>query len=199
MTDIDLFGDDEHPAAYDDEPTAILHNDPEWHRFADWHLRKLGELEDRAAAVRTRFIDAISQLESRMGAELEKIDKQIRWHATPLRELHAKLIADDPSLKTIVLPSGRLKSSTPVKPKPRFTDKAAFEAWAHEHAPHLLEVVFKPDIAAVEKDLGDVLAAAGAPVPGAPVPIVTGDGEVVPGVELALGHPTFTPKPEGVL
>lgn len=82
MTDIDLFGDDEHPAAYNDEPTAILHNDPEWHRFADWHLRKLGEYEDQAAAIRTRFIDAISQLEARMGAELEKIDKKIRWHQT---------------------------------------------------------------------------------------------------------------------
>jgi hypothetical protein len=197
--DLDLYGDDEHPAAYDDTPTAIIHTDDDWERHATWHMRLLGEQLDRMGRVRQVFADQIRVLEDRMDGELAKIQKKVTWHETTLKQLHADIIAADPKRKTIVLPHGTMSSTTPATPKVKVTDPDAFMMWAHEHAPHLLALTYKPDSKAIALDLKDVLKATADPAPGEAVSIVTAAGEMVPGVELALGQPSFRPTPEGVI
>lgn len=201
MSDIidDPYGDDEHPAAYDDTPPPVDPTiDPEWESRAAWHLRRIAHYEDRRNATERAFTREINKLEARLGEALEPLDKKIAWHKTPLVQAHRLIREVDPSRKTIVVPGGKLTSRTPQKPSVSFTDKDAFVRWAQDHFPSLLRVEYKPDVKAIEGALRDLLAPMHEPVPGDPAQLVDkATGEQLPGVHLSIGATSYSVTVDG--
>lgn len=193
MTDIDIYGDDEHPAAYNDEPTPILTDDPDWTRRAAWHLRRIADWQQRKHELVQAFEKEIDHLSERLGAEAEKLDAKIEWHRKPLVQYHEAVLAADPTRKTIVVPGGKLHSRTPVKPDVSFTNKDPFIDWAHIHAPHLIEPTWKPALRLIERAVAaGELMVTHTPEPGDPAYLVNPEtGEQVPGVHLGKKATTF--------
>lgn len=199
-TDIDVWGDeDEHPAAYTDDPTPILHNDPDWARHAAYHLRRLAAWQARYNEIEQAFTREIERLEQRRSEALGPIDAKIVWHRRPLVQLHEQILVSEPDRKTLTLPGGVIKSRTPTKPSVDVVDKDEFASWAHVHAPHLLRVAFSPDKKAIDKAIGDNdLVVAGDPSSGDPVNVVDpGTGETLPGVQVRLAARTFSVVADG--
>lgn len=203
MTDFDLYGDDEHPAAYNDEPTPILLDDPEWTSRAAWHLRRIAEWEQRKHELVQAFEKEIDRLSERLGAEAAKLDAKIEWHRKPLVQYHEAVLAADPKRKTIVIPGGALASRTPEKPALSFgsdakANREAFIDWAHVSAPHLIEPTWKPEMDRIKRALLEgELKPTHVPTPDDPATVVNQHGEQVPGVQLVLGRPTFFVKLDG--
>lgn len=171
---------------------AINLRDFDWDRTATWHLRRIGTLSDRQHQTRQAFDKEIQRLEEKRDMACAMLQKRIDWHRTPLLQLHRALLTEDPSRKTIELPYGKLKSSTPQKPTVRIMDREAFTEWARMNAPDLVEAKWSPNRKAVIAALGDTLQPVGAPKVGWSVDIVGGSGEIVPGLTLGLDDTTFS-------
>lgn len=193
MTDIDIYGDDEHPAAYNDEPTPILTDDPEWTRTAAWHLRRIAEWSQRKHDLEQAFVKEIDRLSERLGQEAEKLQAKVDWHRRPLVQYHEAVLAADPTRKTIVVPGGKLHSRTPSKADVGFSAKDQFIDWAHVHAPHLIEPTWKPALRLIERAVAaGELMVTHTPEPGDPAYLVNpATGERVPGVHLGKKATTF--------
>lgn len=193
MTDFDLYGDDEHPAAYNDEPTPILTDDPEWTSRAAWHLRRIAEWEHRKHEMVRAFEKEMDRLSVRLGEEAAKLDAKAAWHRKPLVQYHEAVLTADPTRKTIVVPGGKLCSRTPVKADVSFSDKEPFIDWARVHAPHLIEPTWKPAVKQIEKAIAaGELVPTHTPEPGDPAHLVNPEtGEQVPGVHLGKKATTF--------
>ena len=195
--DIDVYGDDEHPAAYADEPTPILTDDPEWTSRAAWHLRSIRRIEGQGAAIAAAYDREIAKLEQRRAEALEANDRKVQWHRRPLIQFHEAVLRSDPRRKTITLPGGKLTSRTPSGPALTITDRDAFTAWAEVNAPDLIVTTPRVDITKARAGMKE-----GRFVPAAhvgydePAPLVTEHGEVVPGVQAALGATTFAVQPD---
>jgi len=195
----DVYGDDEHPAAYNDPPPFILTDDPDWTRYASWHLRKLAAWEDRKAELVRAFDKEIEHLEDRRDRALAHIEHKLAWHRRPLAQAHEQILEQDPKRKTIQLPNGKLTSRTPSKPIVQWQDKDEFTKWAAKTNRKLVEerLVATQDLvrAAIESGL---LVPSHTPTPGEPAHlIVVLTGERVPGVRYCLGDTTFRPVVDG--
>lgn len=190
MTDIDLYGD----APYDTAapPPELVVHDPEVFQAANRHLRAIGRLEQRAAEIRAAFYAEIARLETRMEELVARVQSDIDWHRKPLTQLHAAILAEDPSRKTLQLPAGAIKSRTPRTPTINVFDVPQFIDWATTNAPHLIKAkptVNREALKAAAQPCGDLGFGDSAP---AVLPEV---GEVIPGVEFTLGLTTFTIEP----
>jgi len=184
---------DDHPAAYDDPPTHIIADDPDALSRADWHLRKLAALEARKAETARVFNAELERVTARMNAELDRITKAADWHRAPLAQLHAALLAADPTRKTIVLPHGELTSRTPKKPKLLVQDKDAFIEWALVNAPDVLNTTYSVD----RTKAAAALVCPGTPEPGETMFAVASGGEVPPGVAYTLEQPAYSIRLDG--
>jgi hypothetical protein len=176
----------------DEAAPEIDPTDPEWMMRATSHLRHLRRAERQLLDARRAFDAEIDRLE-RKREEIDAVfERRLEWHRRPLRDLHRALLEVDPTRKTVVLPYGALQSRTPQKPTMHVVERDEFVRWARDHAPDLLAVSFSPDRKAIEKAIGATLAPAAEPARGESVPIVTADGELVPGVVQSLGESSFT-------
>lgn len=157
----------------------------------------------RIAALRARIAehDAFHQAETRRLDEwLDRVEtpirREIRWLAEGLEMWHRAVLAEDPSRKTISLPCGTLKSR--VQQPVWVFDDEVFIAWAfdEQNAPELVRVPEpKPQVdkAAAKKTLlVDAEHGGGDPL------VLTGEGEVVPGVTVTVRGPSFSVVTEEV-
>jgi phage host-nuclease inhibitor protein Gam len=190
MTDIDLYGDE--PFDTNAPPPELVAHDPDVYQAANRHLRAIGRLEQRAADIRAVFYAEIERLETRMAELVNRVENDIDWHRRPLTQLHAAVLAEDPSRKTLQLPAGAIKSRTPRTPTINVFDIPQFIDWASTNAPHLLKskpTVNREALKAAAQPCGDLGFGDSAP---AVLPEV---GEVIPGVEFVLGITTFHIEP----
>lgn len=182
--------------AEEDAPDPIRHQDADWRARADRNLREIIRLQTELFAIRQSFDTEIERLTERRDTLIARLDANIDWHRRPLEQLHAALLVDDPKACTIILPHGELRSRTPRTPAYRFTDRDAFVEWALVNAPDMLTPTWKVDAATVKND-PRLRAASATVVAGEPSPVIADSGEIVPGVEFALGHVTYSIEPEG--
>jgi Bacteriophage Mu Gam like protein len=158
---------------------------------ADWHLRAIIRAEDNFARDRAVFDAEILRLTDRLEYLEVRTAKLIEWHETPLRQLHAALLAEDPTRKTIELPHGTLRSRTPATPRYIIESRDRFVEWALVNAPDVLTATWKVDSATIRND-PRFIPTRFELEPDERVQLVTVDGEVVPGVKFVLDPPTFT-------
>jgi hypothetical protein len=176
-----------------DEPAPTIElADPDGAARANWHLRHLDRIERLRLEARRAFDAELDRIERRREEVDAVYERRAEWHRRPVRDWHRAILAADPTRKTITLAYGELRSRTPQKPAVHVADRDAFIGWARDHAPALLAITYSPDRKAIEAAIGSSLAAAGSPMQGESVPIVTGDGEIVPGVVHSLGDTSFS-------
>lgn len=138
-------------------------------------------IEDHATAERmlrsiARRRRELEQSERLATAQIERVQEWLEserkrlstdYFEDCLRTYHASLLAQDDRLKTISLPSGKLKARAG---QPRWEISDEFVTWAQEHAPELVRTKVEPDKAAIKKALavedGHAISAAGQQVPG---------------------------------
>jgi phage host-nuclease inhibitor protein Gam len=198
IDDLDLYGDDEHPAAYDDTPPPLAVGDPDWQRRASWHLRTIDRLETEKARLDRAFDDEIERLRTRRDELIGRLDKKIAWHTEPLTSYHAAILEQDPKAKTIRLPGGELCSRTPRSPRLAVQDPERFVEWATTNAPECLSVKVSADRAAIDTGIKfGRFAPVTEPAPGDEVPVIDEHGVVIPGVVMKLGLPSFHVITEG--
>jgi len=179
--DAELAGPD---PEYDAEVPAAP-GDPEGVNRALRRLARHHRERDAVTAVHQAELDRVRD---RLDARLEIVDKAIAWEEEGLGMYHRARLADDPTAKTLHLPSGTLKSRGQ---QPAWAyDDVVFIAWAERHRPDLVRTPEpKPEVdkAAAKKVL--VVPALAADESG---PAVTVDGEVVPGVTVTVRGPSFS-------
>ena len=117
----------------------------------------------------------------RLGAEAE------RWE-TLLVSYHRAVLAENDREKTIKLPHGTL-SSRKAPDKWEFDDEA-FIAWAKANAPDLVRTKDEVAKSKVKDALKGSCRGDGA--------VATDSGEIVPGVTVTIGEPSFTVTTEEV-
>lgn len=146
------------------------------------HLRAIARLEARAAEVAELYAREIRRLMDAQEIAAAQWAARIEWHARPLRELHARLLEDDPTCKTIALPHGTLRSGASRGGQARIVDPEAVAAWAAQSRPELLPPVTKVSVTELRKIVevhdGRVVDPA--------------TGELVPGVEVTEPSIRFT-------
>lgn len=160
---------------------------------ADWAVRKLArargrQLEVTALAKRQRdavlaavqpYLDPIDEW---AGEEIDRLEKDASFFESLLLTYHRSVLAEDPRAKTIKLPHGTL-SSRKLPDRWEF-DEPAFIEWASENADDLLRTKVEIYKAEAKKRLSvDELG-------------VVYDGELVPGVVVTPGEPSFTVSTE---
>jgi len=200
-------------ATYPDPPPPESEERERWciegDRQAAWALRKLG----RYLAEQKRLKDSAEEEAERIAAWLRDathgLDGQVAFFQHHLEQYLLGLLDEDPQLpKTYKLPTGsiaRRKGPDTVQAQGDFGDEL-FVAWALANDRlDLLRVA--PDRAAIKTELANggwstpslEVDAKGAAVPGeygSTHAVVTGDGEVVPGIEYHVGVEKITAKPE---
>lgn len=100
---------------------------------AGWHLRHIAALRHERRIVETVYRAEMDRITNLYRERLQVITRKLDWHAEPLVQLHARLLAANPARKTIVLPHGTLKSTTPsakAAPRIEIVDEEAALAWA---------------------------------------------------------------------
>lgn len=166
------------PTGADDANRYGRHHNRLTHQTAE--INELADAEiARIEAWRTAQLD-------RLGSRLDEIE----W---ALHQWHRAVLADDPTRKTIVLPSITIRSRA-AQPDWQWGDETVFVAWAGDHAPTLIHVPEprpRPAKAEAKKRLivpdGD---------PGETVPVIHPDtGETVPGVTAVIRDRTYTITP----
>lgn len=154
---------------------------------ADAMLRRLAKLEAEARGINRQADDQVLLVEQWRAIELDRIEEQAVDIRSHLAQYTAALRRLEPKRGTWRLPHGTLKSSA-AQPVYTYEDEAAFLAWALVNAP---EVVRQPDPKPVPPapEKNAVKKAFLLPAdakPGDRVPLVTADGEVVPGVVVEI-------------
>lgn len=172
---------------YDTDPEAPLDADE-----ANTRLRRLARIRAEIEAVEDQARTQIEQINAWAEHRYEVLHNRARWEREGLEMWHRAVLADDPSRKTISLPCGTL-SARRQQPVWEFDDEV-FLAWAQEHAPDLVRVPEpKP---AIEKAAAKKALIVTTIEPGATVPALTAEGEVVPGVTVTVRPPSFTVSTE---
>lgn len=157
---------------------------------ANWHLRKLGELHARRHETSTLFDAELDRITARRDEELAKHDRAIEWHARPLRELHAAILAEDPTRKSLVLPHGTLKSRTPKSPRLIIDNQPALVQFVYDLGGSAVDELLPRRDTVRVSDLSKIAQ----PVPtadGGYLVLVSG-GELVPGVRAERGDTTYS-------
>jgi hypothetical protein len=184
MTDLDEFMAGPEPD-WDAEPEPPTNAD-EVERLGRWLARIRRDIDavlDQAESEMERIIDwRNAHCDALEGREAHVLSRLAAWHEAVLR--------DDPSRKTISLPS--VKLSARVQQPEWDYDADVFTAWALEHDPSLLRIVESVDKTAAKKRLvipddaqpGDEVTA-----------VDPRTGEVVPGVVVRIRPQKFTADP----
>lgn len=108
---------------------------------AGWHLRHIAALRHERRIVDDVYRAEFERINNIYHDRLKVLNDRIAWHTQPLVQLHARLLAANPKRKTIVLPHGTLKSTTPsdkAAPRIEIVDEEAAIAWATEADKELL-------------------------------------------------------------
>jgi len=175
---------------YDVEPEEIHGADNVALERASWHVRHIGELRNAQADVRGVFDAEIARLTDRLQHRLEVLDRQIEWHAKPVRSLHAAILVNDPKRKTIHLPHGTLKARVATKPTVFINDPELVQEWALAHEPDLCPpkqvqvtalrkiLVVRDDMRVIEPSTGELVPGVSASVPDPSFSIDTDMGEM---------------------
>lgn len=172
---------------YDTEPEAPQDADE-----ANTRLRRLARIQAQIQWVEDQAATQIAQINAWAERRYEVLHNRARWEREGLEMWHRAVLADDPARKTISLPCGTLKARA-QQPVWEFDDEV-FLAWAQEHAPDLVRVPEpKPQ---VEKAAAKKALIVTTIEPGATVPALTAEGEVVPGVTVTARPPSFTVSTE---
>jgi hypothetical protein len=180
------------PEPEPDEPAEPIRGDDlEVRAKADRHLRAIIRLEDDFALERAVFDTEILRLTDRLEYLAARNAKKIAWHEEPLRQLHAAILAEDPTRKTIDLPHGTLRSRTPATPRYVIDRRDDFTEWALTNTPDVLTPTWKIDARTIQNDPRFTPTRLELDA-GEDVPIVNADGEVVPGIKYMLDPPTYT-------
>lgn len=167
---------------YEDEPPQITSAEVDALIDAGWHLRQIRKLRKRAAEVQAVYNRERERLDEWFARGTDKFEARIEWHEAPLRQLHQRLVEQDPKRKSIELPDGTLKMRVPVKPQVVVDDADGLLAWATEHAPHLLP---EPRPVRVTDLRREAVALS------EDVVVLTATGEVVPFVHAEVPEPTW--------
>lgn len=140
---IDIDEDLNEDVDYNEPPGEILPGAAGALEHANWRLRHVRRLEQERTTLDHLFQQRIHELETRWRERREVLDRQVDWWVAPVHQLHAALLAEDPSKKTIHLPDGTLKATVPKKPKLRIADQETVLVWAIRHAAEAVQVVSK--------------------------------------------------------
>jgi hypothetical protein len=136
----DLCPGDEWAPPYDDAPPPLdPANKAQALADVDRHLRYIAAIERHAAVDKQLYFTRLAELERWNERRMARWDSKLAWHRAPCIDLLAALRAADPKLKTLDLPSGRVKSRTPTKPTVCVDDERAVIAWAETNMPDLLD------------------------------------------------------------
>ena len=150
---------------------------------ADKRLRRLAKIRAAIARDEEHAASQIEQISAWLDARLSVHRKAERWEQEGLEMWHRAVLAGDPSRKTISLPCGTLKSRV-QQPAWEFDD-AVFLPWAEVHAPELVKVQVRSSVDRNAAKHAIVVLDDGRH-------IVSGTGEVVPGVTVTVRPPSFT-------
>lgn len=166
---------------YDEPPSPIAGLDAAALAEANWHIRVAGELAAELDALHVVYGNEIKRLNARLDARAGKIRARIEWHETPVKQLHAALLAANPKRKTIELPHGTMKATVPSKAIITIVDPEAVQAWALSNIPD----------ACPPRQVGVMDLRAALVVNAAGMVVDPSTMEVVPGVAATVPAPTF--------
>lgn len=187
MTDYDIMA--ELDAAVGGEPLdeTPAEGTPLTSDQATQWLAQLGSIERQRGDINSALVAAISRLQGAASKRLAELDEQELILRESLEIYHQMKIAEDPTLLTIVLPTGTLPSKM-GQPKWVYEDEGAFEEWALESLPDAITLP-KPKLNKndAKKLLKDKRVSDGR--------ILLGDGTVVPGVKVIDPVRGFDAKP----
>jgi hypothetical protein len=161
-------------------PEGDEHEDREHYKIggkaeADWALRKLARAKAAVAENDALYQLELDRLTEWQGAANRPHELDIEYFEAILRNWHQEQLDADPKAKTIKLPAGTL-SARQNPTSITITDPEAFIAWAKANQPGWVRTKAEPAKSeikdgATRKD--DKL--------------IDGNGEVIPGVEMADG------------
>lgn len=161
---------------------------------ANWAVRRIAVATGRLAESEGFARRERERLELWLEGERQRAERSTAFLAGLLRRYHESRLAEDPKAKTIRLPAGELvcrKASDAWD-----IDDAEFIAWAEANRREDLLRRKDPEVDrnAVKKALMPAIE----PAPTDPVVVFDENGEVVPGVRVVGGEPTFKVKPREV-
>lgn len=168
---VELWDDDIPEETYEEPAPLDFADEAEALDRANWHGRHLRRLWRERSEVERVYDAEIQRLLDRRVALVEKIDRDIAWHETPIKGLHAALLDLNPKRKTIGLPNVTMRARA-GQPRWEF-DPDVFLGWARTWHPDLIRVKEEIDRAAAKKALKAVEFSA-----------VDDNGEIVPGIEV---------------
>lgn len=174
----DLDIDYNTPAVMPDDHAAALER-------ASWHLRMASVYAAERDDLLAVYQAEMERLQLRIEHRARILNQKIEWHEAPVRGLHLALLEQQKDRKTIELPHGTSKVRVPKQPRVYITDKKALLAWAENTHPDLLS----RDINVT--GVKEVIARLPVLKAGEISPVTDINGEVIPGVEAILEHPTW--------
>ncbi len=172
---------EQHPP-YDEDPAELDGPEIDALHAAGWHLRRIARLRNDLDTTDAVYRKELARIEDRLNERREIIGRQIAWHEQPLRQLHTRLLADDPKRKTIEMPNGTLRMRVSTTPKVVVDDPDGLAEWALTAAPDLRPPTPRVLVSALRKqvtvtDDGKV--------------VHTATGEIVPHVSTQIPDPTW--------
>lgn len=156
---------------------------------ANRRLRRLARIRADIAQVEETAARQIDQINEWAESRYQVLHGKARWLEEGLEMWHRAVLADDPSRKSISLPCGTLKSRA-QQPEWSFDDEV-FLPWAEVHAPELVKVQVRSSVDRNAAKHAIVVLDDGRH-------IVSGTGEVVPGVTVTVRPPSFSVVTEEV-
>lgn len=159
---------------------------------ADWAARKLERVHAEMARVEEQAAEVARRAAEWRDRELARLAGDERYFAGLLEGWHRKVLADQEAegvpeskrRKTIPLPSGAELQARKQQPKFEIVDLDALVEWAEATIPGAVKVEKKVPIPELKKAGSPAVNEAGRPIleDDDRTPIVTGDGERIPGV-----------------
>ena len=155
---------------------------------ADRRLRMLAKVRGEIAEVERQAAAEIARVNEWAESRYSVLHGRAQWLEDGLEMWHRAVLSEDPSRKSISLPCGTLKSRAQ---QPEWEFSPEFLPWAVQHAKALVRIPTpepQVDKNAAKKALN--WADDGT--------VMTADGEVVPGVTVAVRGPAFSVVTEEV-
>jgi phage host-nuclease inhibitor protein Gam len=127
---------DDWQPAYDDAPPPLEPaNKAQALADVDRHLRYIAAIERHKAVDREIAATRQAELDRWYDRRMTRWEAKLAWHRGPCVELLAALREADPRLRTLDLPSGKVKSRTATKPTVVVADERAVLLWASHALP----------------------------------------------------------------
>jgi phage host-nuclease inhibitor protein Gam len=138
---------------------------------ASWALRKLAQARKRAAEVDALAAEEVRRINEWNDEAIKPHNRDIEYFESLLRAWHDEQLAEDPKLKTVSLPGGKLQA----RQNPdhvEIEDAETFIQWALNNHSSWVRVKYEPEKGAIKKAGG----------------VVPGTGEIAPGVSVVPGE-----------